>query len=618
MKRILINARQGISGGLPLGEIRIAVVHGRRLYSLDAEYVGASQTKGSIFTAYVTRIEESLEAAFVEFGKARQSGFLPLKEISPDQFQVAVPAGEKPDIKKVLKEGQKLLVQVRKEERMNKRAALSTYIGLPGCYLVLKPNDPGAGGISRRLEGEERAELQNRMAELNLPNNMGLIIRTAGEGRNLEELQWDLNVLRKQWDAIQEAYEQEEAPSLIHRESDVIVRSIRDYLRKDVNEIVIDCEEAYQKTLEHVRYVHPNYIDRVKLYQEPMPLFTHFHIESQIEAAFQREIRLPTGGSIVIDYTEALISIDVNSSRATKGSNIEETAFETNLAAAQAIADQLRIRDDGGIVVIDFIDMEESNHQREVIQKLRDALRDDRARIRMTRSPSFEFGVIILSRQRLRPAIADTAHQPCSKCNGRGRIRSPESFAATVARQIEKQAIKPQVVQIHAQVPQEIGIFMLNEKRALIENIEQRCQVKILIIPNPHIDASSIRYFKQDDLAKAGDLITKPEPKSMIPAVQHETALVDHIKPDVPNPGQSKKKGILQRISNLFNESKQEATDPPKASTNYARHSRNGNSSTASTSNRRKPHRRRHARHTQRHTNKPQQTRTDKNSSEQL
>ena len=614
MKRILINARQGISpGGIPLGEIRVAVVHGRRLYSLDTEYVGTGQPKGSIFTAYVTRIEESLEAAFVEFGKARQSGFLPLKEISSDYFQSSVPSGERPDIKKVLKEGQKLLVQVRKEERMNKRAALSTFIGLPGCYLVLKPNDPGAGGISRRLEGDERAELQALMSELNLPASMGVIVRTAGEGRSLDELQWDLNVLRKQWDAIQQAYEKQTEPSLIHRESDVIIRSIRDYLRKDINEIVIDSEEAYQKTVEHVSYMHPNYVDRVKRYTEPTPLFSHFHIESQIETAFQREIRLLTGGSIVIDYTEALISIDVNSSRATKGSNIEETAFETNLAAAQAIADQLRIRDDGGIVVIDFIDMEDPNHQRDLIQKLRDAVRDDRARIRMSRSPSFEFSVVILSRQRLRPAIADTAHLTCTKCNGRGRIRSPESFASTVARQIEKQAVKPNVVQVHAQVPQDIGIFMLNEKRSLIDNIEERCGVKILIIPNPHIETPSIRYFRQEELTKIGDITTKPEQKSITLSMPHEPAIVDYIKPDVPNPGQQPKKSILQRISNLFtDEAKTAANDqptPPAKSTNRSQHARSGSSN----NRRRSSHNNRRRRHTQRR-NKQSTTNTDKES----
>lgn len=495
MKRMLINATQA-------EELRVALVDGQQLYDLDIESPGHEQKKANIYKGKITRVEPSLEAAFIDYG-AERHGFLPLKEIARTYFPAGYSFKGRPNIKEVIKEGQEVIVQIEKEERGNKGAALTTFISLAGSYLVLMPNNPRAGGISRRIEGDERTELKEALSHLKLPNGMGLIVRTAGVGKTSEELEWDLNVLVNHWQAISEASEAQTAPFLIHRESNVIVRSIRDYLRRDIGEIVIDHAKTFELAKNHIEMVRPDYVNRLKLYQGEIPLFTHYQVESQIESAFQREVRLPSGGSIVIDPTEALTSIDINSARATRGGDIEETAFNTNLEAAEEIARQLRLRDLGGLVVIDFIDMTPARHQREVENRMRESVRQDRARIQLGRIS--RFGLMEMSRQRIRPSLGESASRVCPRCHGQGTIRDNESLALAILRLIEEEGLKENTVQIQATVPVAVAAYLLNEKRSDVEKIEKRHHCEVYIIPNanlltPHFELKRTRKDGKEDI----------------------------------------------------------------------------------------------------------------------
>jgi len=478
MKRMLINATQQ-------EELRVALVDGQKLYDLDIESPGHEQKKANIYKGTITRVEPSLEAAFVDYG-AERHGFLPLKEIARTYFPQGYKFEGRPNIKDVIKEGQEVIIQIDKEERGQKGAALTTFVSLAGSYLVLMPNNPRAGGISRRIEGDERTDLKQALSNLTLPDGMGLIVRTAGVGKSAEELQWDLSVLLTHWTAISEAADSRPAPFLIHQESNVIVRAIRDYLRRDIGEILIDKTSIYEQAMKHIELVRPDFASRVKLYRGDVPLFSHYQIESQIESAFQREVRLPSGGSIVIDPTEALTSIDINSARATKGSDIEETAFNTNLEAADEVARQLRLRDLGGLVVIDFIDMTPVRHQREVENRLKDAVRHDRARVQLGRIS--RFGLLEMSRQRLRPSLGDSAHNVCPRCSGHGTVRGTESLALSVLRIMEEESIKDNTGQIEAQLPVNVATYLLNEKRGAVAGVEKRHNVQLVIIPNPNME----------------------------------------------------------------------------------------------------------------------------------
>ncbi|MER3383047.1 ribonuclease E [Pectobacterium aroidearum] len=490
MKRMLINATQQ-------EELRVALVDGQRLYDLDIESPGHEQKKANIYKGKITRIEPSLEAAFVDYG-AERHGFLPLKEIAREYFPSNYASHGRPNIKDVLREGQEVIVQVDKEERGNKGAALTTFISLAGSYLVLMPNNPRAGGISRRIEGDDRTELKEALGSLQLPDGMGLIVRTAGVGKSAEALQWDLAFRLKHWDAIKKAAEGRPAPFLIHQESNVIVRAFRDYLRPDIGEILIDNPKILDLAKEHISALgRPDFSSKIKLYSGEIPLFSHYQIESQIESAFQREVRLPSGGSIVIDTTEALTAIDINSARATRGGDIEETAFNTNLEAADEIARQLRLRDLGGLIVIDFIDMTPVRHQREVENRLRDSVRQDRARIQIGRIS--RFGLLEMSRQRLSPSLGESSHHVCPRCSGTGTIRDNESLSLSILRLIEEEALKENTKEVHAIVPVQIASYLLNEKRDAVNAIEKRQGgVRAVIVPHdgmqtPHYSVVRVR-----------------------------------------------------------------------------------------------------------------------------
>ncbi|ASY77625.1 ribonuclease E [Pectobacterium polaris] len=490
MKRMLINATQQ-------EELRVALVDGQRLYDLDIESPGHEQKKANIYKGKITRIEPSLEAAFVDYGSERH-GFLPLKEIAREYFPSNYSSHGRPNIKDVLREGQEVIVQVDKEERGNKGAALTTFISLAGSYLVLMPNNPRAGGISRRIEGDDRTELKEALGSLQLPDGMGLIVRTAGVGKSAEALQWDLAFRLKHWDAIKKAAEGRSAPFLIHQESNVIVRAFRDYLRPDIGEILIDNPKILDLAKEHISALgRPDFSSKIKLYSGEIPLFSHYQIESQIESAFQREVRLPSGGSIVIDTTEALTAIDINSARATRGGDIEETAFNTNLEAADEIARQLRLRDLGGLIVIDFIDMTPVRHQREVENRLRDSVRQDRARIQIGRIS--RFGLLEMSRQRLSPSLGESSHHVCPRCSGTGTIRDNESLSLSILRLIEEEALKENTKEVHAIVPVQIASYLLNEKRDAVNAIEKRQGgVRAIIVPHdgmqtPHYSVVRVR-----------------------------------------------------------------------------------------------------------------------------
>ncbi|MDG1642675.1 ribonuclease E [Klebsiella huaxiensis] len=538
MKRMLINATQQ-------EELRVALVDGQRLYDLDIESPGHEQKKANIYKGKITRIEPSLEAAFVDYG-AERHGFLPLKEIAREYFPANYNSHGRPNIKDVLREGQEVIVQIDKEERGNKGAALTTFISLAGSYLVLMPNNPRAGGISRRIEGDDRTELKEALASLELPEGMGLIVRTAGVGKSAEALQWDLSFRLKHWEAIKKAAESRPAPFLIHQESNVIVRAFRDYLRQDIGEILIDNPKVLELARQHIAALgRPDFSSKIKLYTGEIPLFSHYQIESQIESAFQREVRLPSGGSIVIDSTEALTAIDINSARATRGGDIEETAFNTNLEAADEIARQLRLRDLGGLIVIDFIDMTPVRHQRAVENRLREAVRQDRARIQI--SHISRFGLLEMSRQRLSPSLGESSHHVCPRCSGTGTVRDNESLSLSILRLIEEEALKENTKEVHAIVPVPIASYLLNEKRAAVSAIETRqTDIRVIIVPNDEMQTphySVLRVRKGEETSTLSYLLPKLHEEEMaMPSdeepperkLPEQPALAAFVMPDAP------------------------------------------------------------------------------------
>ena len=490
MKRMLFNATQQ-------EELRVAIVDGQKLIDIDIETTGREQRKGNIYKGVITRIEPSLEACFVNYGEERH-GFLPFKEVSKAYFKDGIDV-RSAGIKDALREGQEIIVQVEKEERGNKGAALTSFISLAGRYLVLMPNNPRGGGVSRRIEGEDRNELREAMSQLTVPDGMSIIARTAGIGRSAEELQWDLSYLMQLWTAIDEAANGNQAPLLIYLESSLVIRAIRDYFQPDIGEILIDTDEIYEQASSFMSVVMPDNMSRVKRYQDDVPLFSRFQIEHQIETAYSRTVSLPSGGAIVIDHTEALVSVDVNSARSTRGSDIEETAARTNLEAADELARQMRLRDLGGLIVIDFIDMESSKNQKDVEQRLKDALRHDRARVQMGKIS--RFGLLELSRQRLRPALSESSNVTCPRCNGTGHIRDTESSALQVLRIIQEEAMKENTAAIHCQVPVDVAAFLLNEKRAEVIKIESRFKVNVLLLPNKHLETPhyKLERLRHDD-----------------------------------------------------------------------------------------------------------------------
>ncbi len=483
-------------------EVRVAIVDGQKLDNLDIEVPGRELKKANLYKGRITRVEPSLEAVFVDYG-AERHGFLPMKEIARAYFsgtEDSDHSGGRP--RGTLNEGQELIVQVEKEERGNKGAALTTFPSLAGRYLVLMPNNPRAGGISRRIDGQERAELRAAMNTLTVPDGMGMIVRTAGIGKNPEELQWDLDYLLHLWQAIETSAQAHSAPFLIYQESDIIVRTIRDRLRADIAEIVLDDPAAFERAKLFVQQVLPQSEHKLRLYQEEVPLFSHYQIESQIESAFARQVRLPSGGSIVIDHTEALTAVDINSARATKGADIEETAFSTNLEAAEEIARQLRLRDLGGLFVVDFIDMSVQRHQHEVEAKLRDCMREDRARVQI--SPISRFGLLEMSRQRIRPSLGDSSHQTCPRCEGQGHIRSIDSLALSILRLIEEACLKESTRSVQAQLPVDVATYLLNEKRQMILDMEARLQCAVILLPNKHLETPAYR-IQRSRTQKNGD-----------------------------------------------------------------------------------------------------------------
>ena len=524
MKRMLFNATQE-------EELRVAIVDGQKLVDLDIEHAGKEQRKSNIYKGVITRVEPSLEAAFVDYGMERH-GFLPFKEISRQYFSDKADAG-RARIQDVIKEGQEVIVQVDKDERGSKGAALTTYISLAGRYLVLMPNNPRGGGVSRRVEGEERNELRDTMAALEVPKNMSMIARTAGIGRNAEELQWDLNYLVQLWTAIEDASNIQKGAFLIYQEGSLVIRAIRDYFSADIGEILIDTPDVHEQAVQFMNHVMPGNVARVKLYQDEIPLFSRFQIEHQIETAFAREVRLPSGGAIVIDHTEALVSVDVNSGRSIKGADIEQTAFNTNLEAAEEVARQLRLRDLGGLVVIDFIDMESQKNQRNVEDTLRDALHADRARVQTGKIS--RFGLLELSRQRMRPSLGETNHAACPRCSGTGHIRGIESTALHILRITQEEAMKDNSAIIQVQLPVEAATFLLNEKRADIHKIEQRMGVEVILIPNIHMETPnySIVRIKSDDV---NEDTAKPS-YNMVeipPETAYERSIGEEAKPSAP------------------------------------------------------------------------------------
>lgn len=573
MNRMLINATHKEQ------ELRIALASGQYLYDLIIESTSREQKQSNIYKGKVTRIEPSLEAAFVDYGEERH-GFLPLKEIARSSFKEEyVDANRRPSIHEVLEEDQELVVQVEKEERGSKGAALTTFITLPGCYLVLMPNNPRAGGVSRRIEGDERDELHSVLGSLKVPDGMGLIIRTAGGGRSHEELQWDLDILLRLWDVIQKASHDRQAPYLIYQEGNAVIRALRDYLRKDIDEILIDHPDVYEHVVNHLKLIRPDFVSRVKLYKDPTPLFTRFQIESQIESAFQRDVRLPSGGSIIIDHTEALVSIDINSAKSTKGGDIEETALMTNLEAANEIARQLRLRDIGGLIVIDFIDMSPIRNQREVEERLRKALTVDRARVQIGRIS--RFGLLEMSRQRLRPSLGESSRVTCPRCVGQGTIRGIESLGLSVIRIIEEEALKENTAQVRAILPTEIAAYLLNEKRQAIIDIEKRQNVSVIVVPSsylltPQYEVERIRISdlsEKDEKLASYKLAVKPEAATQTsvsaPARIHQEPAIKNVPlEEVPAPisaasvpapiGREKEPGLIKKLMNFLFEKKEE------------------------------------------------------------
>lgn len=584
MNRMLINATHKDE------ELRIALATGQYLYDLIIESTFREQKQSNIYKGKVTRIEPSLEAAFVDYGEERH-GFLPLKEVARSCFRNSYrDTARRPSISEVLEEGQELIIQVEKEERGNKGAALTTFITLPGCYLVLMPNNPRAGGVSRRIEGDERDELHNVLGSLTVPDGMGLIIRTAGGGRSQEELQWDLEILLRLWDVVQRSANERPASFLIYQEGNAVIRALRDYLRKDIDEILIDHQDVYDDVVNHLKLIRPDFVNRVKLYKDATPLFTRFQIESQIESAFQRDMRLPSGGSVIIDHTEALVAIDINSAKSTKGGDIEETAFLTNLEAANEIARQLRLRDIGGLIVIDFIDMTPIRNQREVEERLKKALSMDRARVQVGRIS--RFGLLEMSRQRLRPSLGESSRVTCPRCLGQGTIRGIESLGLSVIRIIEEEALKENTAQVRAILPTEIAAYLLNEKRQAIIDIEKRQHVAVIVVPSVHLltpqyEVERIRISditEKDEKLASYKLAIKPEVASQmtgggIVKSSQEPAIKSMPMEEMPVPetyqatqqqmAADKAKGepgLLRRFLNFLFEKKEK----PKAASDYS------------------------------------------------
>ena len=562
MKRMLINATQK-------EELRVALVDGQQLYDLDIENHTRIQKKANIYRGKVTRVEHSLEAAFVNFGEERH-GFLPLKEISRQYFAKKTKGnGEKNSIKDLISEGTEIVVQVEKEERGNKGAALTSYISLAGRYLVLMPNNPKAGGISRRIEGDDRSEIREALRNLTIPDGMGLIVRTAGVGKDQEELQWDLDYLLGLWQAVQDAALEKSAPFLIYQESNGIIRAIRDYLRKDIGEVLFDTKESYEEAINFIKQVMPQYENRIKLYTDNLPLFNRFQIENQIESAFEREVSLPSGGSLVIDPTEALVSIDINSSRATRGADIEETALSTNLEAADEIARQLRLRDMGGLIVIDFIDMNSTHNQREVETRIRKALESDRARVQIGRIS--RFGLLEMSRQRLRPSLRETSAIICPRCSGQGTIRDIESLSLSILRILQEEANKEKSFEVRATVPLVVSSYLLNEKRAAVAEIEQQSGTKIVVIANAKIETPHYEITGVNHQAETYDVEVTSEPEPAV-NIKAQTSDVVIQQPSINNVPTQRipppKKGLfgslLTPITGLFRQPKNQAQPVPK------------------------------------------------------
>ncbi len=565
MKRMLFNATQA-------EELRVAIVDGQKLVDLDIESASKEQRKGNIYKGVVTRVEPSLEAAFVDYGCDRH-GFLPFKEIA----RSCLPGGGR--VPENLKEGQELLVQVEKDERGNKGAALTTYVSLAGRYVVLMPTNPRGGGVSRRIEGEERNELRDTLAQLDIPEGMSLIARTAGIGRSVEEFQWDLNYLLSLWKAIDGAAQSQSGAFLIYQEGSLVIRAIRDYFSADIGEILIDTEDIYEQAQQFMAHVMPTNVNKVKFYRDDIPLFSRFQIEHQIESAFSRQVNLPSGGAIVIDHTEALVSIDVNSARATKGADVEQTAFNTNLEAADEIARQMRLRDLGGLIVIDFIDMENPKHQREVENRLRDALHHDRARVQTGKIS--RFGLLEMSRQRLQPSLGETSYNPCPRCHGTGHIRGTESSALHILRILQEEAMKENTGAVHVQLPVDVATFLLNEKRVDIHSIESRLKVNVVLIPNIHMETPhyTITRLRHDELnVREGaepsyKLMAVPETEAVYQTAQEaaparQVAAVKTIAPPQPMPApaagpavpaEQPQAGLFERIFGWFKKRGEEA-----------------------------------------------------------
>jgi len=576
MKRILINAVQK-------EEVRVAMVDGQQLYDLDVEVPSREQKKSNVYKGKITRVEPSLEACFVDYG-AERHGFLPFKEVSRMYFtEEAQKSSGRPDIRTAIKEGQEIVVQVEKEERGNKGAALTTFISLAGRYLVLMPNNPRAGGVSRRIEGDDRNLIREALSQLEIPNGMGLIVRTAGVGRNSEELQWDLDYLLKLWSAFEKAAAERPSPFLIYQESDVTTRALRDYFRSDIAEVLIDSKEVYQQAMDFVEQVMPNSVNKIKLYEDTVPLFNRFQVENQIESAYRREVTLPSGGAIVIDHTEALISIDINSARATKGGDIEETATNTNLEAADEIARQLRLRDLGGLVVIDFIDMMNNRNQRAVENRLNDAVQLDRARVQIGRIS--RFGLLEMSRQRLKPSLGESTQIVCPRCTGQGTIRTVESLSLSLVRIIEEEALKAGTARVDIQVPVDVATYILNEKRRAIMETEKQTGVHVIIVANPTLETPQykverIRKSEHDENDETASYqraekdeqyrveITQEKP------IQLEKAAVSAISPG-QRPAASApvveakpaSVGLFGKIVSIFSGDKEEKAEPKKTET---------------------------------------------------
>ncbi len=564
MKRMLINATQE-------EELRVAMVDGQKLIDLDIEIASRAQKKANIYKGKITRVEPSLDAAFVNYG-AERHGFLPLKEISHEYFLNEPEPGQRINIRDVLKEGQDIVVQVEKEERGNKGAALTTFISLAGRFIVLMPNNPRAGGVSRRITGEDREVVKDALEGVEIPEGMGVIVRTAGVGRAEEELRWDLEYLMGIWEAILQVVQPREAPCLLFQDSNAMVRALRDHLSADIGEILVDDTATFEEAREFMEHAMPQNLRKLRHYDDPVPLFTRFQIESQIESAFAHTVHLPSGGSIVVDHTEALISIDINSARATKGGDIEATALATNLEAADEVARQCRLRDLGGLLVIDFIDMGPTRNQRDVENRLRDAVRADRARVQLGRIS--RFGLLEMSRQRLRPSLGESAHQVCPRCNGIGHVRSVESLALSILRLIGEEARKERTTKVIAQLPIDVATYLLNEKRDWISRIEQRDDLQVILIANPELETPnySIRRVRDDqtllpentgasyDLREPGEedaamaLATAPRPKAEAPAVK----VVVPEKPATPPPvvtsteSKAPQPGLLTRLKRLL------------------------------------------------------------------